>query len=181
MFRLAVDADLELGLLEARYAPLLFALTDRNRAHLRAWLPWLDSTTTVEDTRGFIDGALQQFAAGKGFQAGIWFRGELAGMIGYHAINWAGRKVELGYWLAADHSGKGIVTRAARALIDYAFAELDLNRVEIRCATDNTRSCAIPQRLGLRHEGVLRQAEWLYDHFVDHHVYSILKDEWQTE
>jgi ribosomal-protein-serine acetyltransferase len=70
------------------------------------------------------------------------------------------------------------MTKACRFLVDYAFAELKLNRVEIRCATGNHKSRAIPERLGFKLEGTVRQAEWLYDHFVDHALYGMLASEW---
>jgi ribosomal-protein-serine acetyltransferase len=178
MFSLRVDAEIELVLREERHAQAIFDLTERNRAHLREWLPWLDATTTVEDTRNFIRGSLQQFAANNGFQAGILFKGELAGMIGYHFINWSSRRTEIGYWLAQAYEGKGIMTRAARKLTDYAFTDLGLNRVEIKCATGNLKSRAIPERLGFTEEGTLRQVAWHYDHFLDLVVYSLLADEW---
>ena len=180
MFYTTIGDGAELRLLEERHAARLFALVDRNRAHLREWLPWLDTNTSVEASLHFIRHALQQFANNDGFQAGIWFEGDLAGVIGYHAIDWANRKTALGYWLGASFQGKGLMTRACQALVDYAFNELDLNRLEIRCAVGNTRSCAIPQRLGFQQEGLLRQVEWLYDHFVDHVVYSVLAREWHA-
>src|SRR3712207_8949375 len=55
-----------------------------------------------------------------------------------------------------------------------SFLELGLNRVGIACAVENEKSCAIPERLGFRNEGVQRQAEWLYDRFVDHVGYAVL-------
>lgn len=179
VFTYQLDDDTELSLFEVRHAPALFALTDANRASLRQWLPWLDATQSVEDTRAFILGALRQYGENRGFQAGIWYRGELAGCIGYHDIDWANRSVELGYWLGAAFQGHGLVTSACRALVTHAFRDLGLNRVTIRCATGNTRSCAIPERLGFKREGVLRQAERLYDQYVDLAVYSCLADEWQ--
>ena len=63
-------------------------------------------------------------------------------------------------------------------MITYAFDVYGLNKVEIHCATENRRSCAIPERLGFKQEGVLRQGEWLYDHFVDLAVYGLLASEW---
>jgi ribosomal-protein-serine acetyltransferase len=86
----------------------------------------------------------------------------------------------LGYWLGEEYQGKGLVTAACRALVEHAFGELGLNRVVISCATENEKSCAIPERLGFRREGIERQAEWLYDHFVDHVTYSALASEWLT-
>src|SRR6267378_3375084 len=165
---LHVDDDIELCLLEERHAQELFDLVDANRAHLRAWLPWVDYETSVEDSKAFIKSALRQFASNDGFQLGIRYRGQLAGLIGYHPINWSNRKVEIGYWLAESFQGRGLMTKACKTLITYAFDELGLNKVSVQCATGNSRSCAIPKRLGFTREGILRDAEWLYDHYVDH-------------
>lgn len=180
MFRYRIDEQTELRLLEEQHTHELFALTDHNRAHLRRWLPWVDSVTSPEDTRQFIKSALEQFAQNSGFHAGIWYKQKLVGVIGYHKIDWANRKTSIGYWLSAAYEGQGLMTKACRALIEYAFGNLKLHRIEIRCATENQKSRAIPQRLGFTQEGVIRQAEWLYDHFVDHVVYGMLASEWES-
>ena len=65
-----------------------------------------------------------------------------------------------------------------KAFVDYAFRELKLNRVEVRCAEENSKSRAIPERLGFVKEGIIREAEWIYDHYVDDVVYGILSREW---
>ena len=181
MFSHTLSEHAELRLLEERHAEELSDLTNRNRDHLRAWLPWVDANRTVEDRKKFIRGALKQFAENNGFQAGIWYDGRLAGVVGYHAIDWENRSTALGYWLGEEYQGKGLVTAACRALVEHAFEELGLNRVSIACATENKKSCAVPEteRLGFRREGVVRQAEWLYDHFVDHAVYATLASEWR--
>lgn len=178
MFCLIVDDDIKLCLREERHAEELFALVDANRVYLREWLPWLDASATVDDTRSFIKISLEQFAGNKGFQTAIIYNEQVAGMIGYHQIDWANRVVEIGYWLAADFQGRGIITRSCRYLVEYAFTALDLNRVVIRCAAGNHKSCAVPERLGFKQEGVLRQGEWLYDHYVDLVVYGMLREEW---
>ncbi len=180
MFSYKLGENTELRLLEERHAQELTDLTDRNREYLRAWLPWVDANRTVEDRKKFIRGALKQFAENNGFTAGIWHEGRLAGVIGYHSIDWENRTTAVGYWIGEEYQGQGLVTAACRALVDHAFEELGLNRVSIACATENKKSCAIPERLGFRREGVVRQAEWLYDHFVDHVVYATLASEWQT-
>jgi ribosomal-protein-serine acetyltransferase len=158
----------------------LFAVTDANRAHLRRWLPWLDSVKSSSDSAGFIQATLKQFAEHQGFNAAVLHDGAIVGVIGHHRISWANRSTSLGYWLAASHEGRGIMTAACRALVHHAFTEYTLHRVEIRCATGNARSCAIPVRLGFRREGHLREAEWLYDHYVDHHVFAMLQGEWKA-
>ena len=85
----------------------------------------------------------------------------------------------IGYWLGKEYQGKGLITESCRLLINYAFDEYNLNRVEIRCATGNSKSCAIPERIGLTMEGVIRDGEWLYDHFVDLYLYSMLASRWK--
>jgi ribosomal-protein-serine acetyltransferase len=180
MFDKDLGAGVCLGLLEERHAPELQKLIDRNRAHLRQWMPWLDWNTTVADSKAFIRGSLERFASGNGFDAGIWFEGVLAGAIGLHYINHNSRKTEIGYWLGAEFTGHGIMTKACAALLEHCFEDLKLHRVEIRCATQNLKSCAIPERLGFTSEGIIRDAEWLYDHFVNHKIYGLLETEWQT-
>lgn len=178
MFCLSVDPEIELCLFEDRHAEALFKLVDQNRIYLREWLPWLDANTSVDDTKTFIKSTLEQFAGNNGFQCGILYKNHLVGVIGYHKIDWANRAAGIGYWLSADAQGQGIITRACRCLVNYAFTELKLNRIEIRCATGNHKSCAIPHRLGFTKEGIHHQAEWLYDHYVDHVIYSVLAEAW---
>lgn len=174
-----IDEEIELRLPTTHESQTLFDLVDANRDYLRQWLPWLNSNTEVEHSKSFIASSRQQYAKWNGVQAGIWHQDELVGMIGYHYWDFSNRKTELGYWLSEHVTGQGIMTKVVRSCIDYAFADLDLNRVTINCATKNDRSCAIPRRLGFQHEGILRQSEWLYDHFVDWHCFSVLAKDWQ--
>ncbi|HYW13968.1 MAG TPA: GNAT family protein [Longimicrobium sp.] len=170
--------ELRLELLQPHHAESLFRAVDENRAHLRQWLPWVDGTRSPDDSLAFIRRTQKQFGANEGFQTVLMVRGEVAGMIGHTGIRWERRATGLGYWLAEKHEGRGFMTRACRAYVDHAFGELGLNRVEIRAATGNGRSRAIPERLGFTLEGVPRDAEWLYDGFVDHAVYGLLAREW---
>ncbi|NTW87022.1 MAG: GNAT family N-acetyltransferase, partial [Holophagaceae bacterium] len=90
------------------------------------------------------------------------------------------RSAAIGYWLAREAEGQGLMTRAVTALLRHGFRDLKLNRIEIRAGIRNRRSRAIPERLGFRREGTLRQAERLADRFVDHAVYGLLADEWRA-
>jgi len=179
MFEHQVDDNISLRLLAPRYADTLFALVDSNRQHLRHWLPWLDENVDVSDSLCFIQSTRKQFADNSGFVAGIWYCDELVGVIGHNRIDWENRIGWPGYWLAEGFQGKGIMTKSCRALANHSFTELNLNRIDIRCAVENSKSRAIPERLGFRQEGVVRQAEWLYDRFVDHIVYGMLEVEWK--
>ncbi|GGJ74455.1 GNAT family N-acetyltransferase [Virgibacillus salexigens] len=179
MFYHRLNPDTELRLLEHRHAEALFILTDRSRYHLRKWLPWIDYTQTVQHTLSFIDAALKQFSANNGFQAGIWYKGELAGIIGLHTINWENRSTSIGYWLGEQYQGNGLITQSCQPIISYCFQHLQLNRIEIRVATENKKSAAIPERLGFQKEGRLRKAEWLYNRYVDHDVFGLVKADLQ--
>lgn len=72
------------------------------------------------------------------------------------------------------------MTKSCAALLALCFTALDLERVEIRAAVDNSKSRAIPKRLGFVEEGCIRQGEYLYDKYVDLVVYGQLKKEWQA-
>lgn len=181
MFSHRLNNDCSLRQLALSDADELFAVCDANRVHLRRWLPWLDRTTKPTDTRTFIEGCVRQDEGNQGFQALILVKGRIAGLVGYHRIDWANRNTSLGYWLAAEYQGRGLMTASCRVLVDHGFASYNLHRIAISCAPENTRSRAIPTRLGFVYEGRLRDAEFLYDHYVDHEVYSQLQPEWQTQ
>jgi ribosomal-protein-serine acetyltransferase len=161
-------------------AETVFAVVDRNRMHLRQWLPWVDSSHSPEDIRQFIGRVVAQFEADLGPNTGIWVDGVFAGNVGCHPIDWANRSCSVGYWIDAAQQGKGAITRCCAAMLDYLFDELRLHRVEIRCGTGNTRSCAIPERLGFTREGLLREAEWVNDRWVDLVVWGMIEDQWRA-
>jgi ribosomal-protein-serine acetyltransferase len=181
MNRIPIDDQTYLKVLEEHDAEQLFILTDSCRTYLREWLPWVDSTKTIDDTIAFIKTSKKKFASNKGMDAGIWFNGQLAGVIGLHSIDWPNKKTSIGYWLGEPFQGRGLMTKSCIAMINYIFNDLQINRVEIRCAVMNSKSRAIPERLGFTNEGTIRDAEWLYDHFVDHIVYSLLAREWKIQ
>lgn len=178
MFYFKLGDDSELRLLEPRHAEKLFWLTDKSRNYLREWLPWVDFTNEVRNSKDFIEGTLKQFGNNNGFQAGIWYKGELAGVIGLHGINWANNSTSIGYWLGEDFQGKGLITLACKSVIDYSFNELKLKRIEISVATENHKSQAIPERLGFQKEGCIRSAEYLYDRYVDHYIFGLIEEDY---
>jgi ribosomal-protein-serine acetyltransferase len=178
-FQTQLDVHSELKALELEHAAELAALIDCNRSRLREWLPWLDRNKSQADSEAFIRFCLESEAARKTFTAGIWHEGRLAGVASYHPVDWNNRKVSIGYWVGEEFGKNGLATQAARALTRQAFEALDLNRVEIHCATGNVPSQRVAEAIGMTREGTLREAECLYGRFVDHHVYAALKAEWR--
>jgi ribosomal-protein-serine acetyltransferase len=178
--KLRVDDCVVLRQISESDAGELTELIDRNRPYLREWLPWLDSSTGIDDTTRFIGRSIEQAEDENGYTFGIVCGGVLAGVIGQHYLDSLNRRTEIGYWLDSSHQGAGIVTRSTARLTDYSFSYQDCNRVILHCAVGNTRSRAVAERLGFTQEGILREAEWLYDHYVDLVVYSMLKTQWVT-
>lgn len=181
MFYYSIDKEVKMGLLELKDAPKLYRLIQENRNELKPWLGWVDSVNSIQDTKHYIKVVQSKNIEGHGFQCSIWVKDELAGLIGFHNFSMQNRSVSIGYWLGKKYRKQGIAVRAAEALVTYAFEEWNVHRIEIRCATENYKSQGIPEKLGFKKEGRHREVEWLYDHYVDHWVYSLLKWEWDKK
>ena len=180
MLRHDLEAGAHLRLLEESDATELYALVDRNRAHLEPWLPWVPATTGPTSVLDFIRQTRRQVADNDGLQLAIADAdGSIAGVVGVHRVDWANRATSIGYWLSADRQHRGLMTAAVRALVDHAFGDWDLHRVEISAAVDNARSRGVPERLGFRAEGVRREAERHGDRYVDLVFYAMLASDWR--
>jgi len=90
------------------------------------------------------------------------------------------RRAELGYWIGVPYWNRGFVTEAATALLDYGFGELGLHRVVARHFPRNPASGRVLRKLGMTHEGTMRQDLLRWDQLEDVECYAILKPEWQT-
>lgn len=91
---------------------------------------------------------------------------------GYHCA-------ELGYELHPSYQGKGLITEANTALIDYGFRELGFHRIEACPLAENPASRSLLEKLGFTYEGKLRQRLFFRGEFKDQLYFSLLKDEWQ--
>jgi ribosomal-protein-serine acetyltransferase len=174
--QLLVADDIKLRLLEETDARELHALIEANRAYLVPWLPWA-AGQTFEDTLDFIRLTRSQAEGNGGFQAAITTDEGIVGVIGYVTVDWANRSTRIGYWLDEGRQGKGTMTAAVQLLVDHALRTWQLNRVEIVVATENRRSRAIPERLGFREEGTLRQYQLVDGRYLDCVSYSMLAED----
>jgi ribosomal-protein-serine acetyltransferase len=181
MFYLKVDSDLELRQFEQHEAGELFWLVDSNRFYLRKWLPWVDGMHSAGQFYSVLQMWHRQFYENDSYQLGIRYRGILSGSISLHGIDWSNSQASIGYYLAEKMQGKGIASKAVKAVINHAFKDLSLNRIEIRCGKDNYKSQGIPERLGFYREGIIRDGEYLNGRFHDLIVYGLLSREWAKE
>ncbi|WP_409250880.1 GNAT family N-acetyltransferase [Bacillus sp. SCS-153A] len=178
MFRLEVDEDTSISLLQPRHAVHLFYLVDANRNRLGKWLSFPGKTNSVEDSKLFIEKSLIRFGKNNGFWAGIWSGSELAGAIGFLYVDSVHQKTEIGYWLGSKFEGRGLVTKSCECFIRHAFEEWKLNKVEINMASGNIQCKAVAKRLGFKQEGIIRDYEHLNGEYHDRIVFGMLQKEW---
>lgn len=179
MVSFKVDSEVRLREFTLEDARAVFDAVIANRDHLSPFMHWMTPGYSIDSAKAFIEQSIEKRAARKSLSLGI-FRGEqFIGSIGFVYFDWVAGKAEIGYWISADEEGKGIVTASARLLIGFAFRELELNRIEIRCSSENRRSAAIPERLGFTREGLLRMAEFRNGRLHDFEIYGLLASEWK--
>ncbi|MBR2758881.1 MAG: GNAT family N-acetyltransferase [Exiguobacterium sp.] len=180
MLEYKLNDDITLRMFNTDDADELFELTIASKPYLREWLGWLDYIETVEDSKRNIEGRIKGLieTGGRPKSFALMYKGALAGTIGFNEIDRSIQCGTIGYWLGQEFQGKGIMSQALEVIIEYGFRDLKLNKIEIRVATENVKSRALPERFGFTEEGVIRDAEWLYDHYVDHVVYGLLQHEY---
>lgn len=154
----------------------IFNTINTQREFLGKWLPFVAFTRKVEDTVQFISSVLNVAPENRDDTFVIHYQGQFAGLIGFKSTDKQNRRTEIGYWLSEPYQKKGIMTLSVQSLIRLAFDEMNIHRIQIKCAVGNIPSRSIPIRLGFRHEGTERDGELLSeDRFTDIEVYSKLK------
>jgi ribosomal-protein-serine acetyltransferase len=167
MFSYKLDSILRLKLPDPGDAKEAAEVVRRNLSHLKPWMPWAVDEYSEDHAQDWIRRTLETFAGDGSFNALIILNDRIIGSIGFHDLDRPNRHASIGYWIDREHEGKGIITRCCRVLVDYLFDTMELNRLQINCNVENVRSRAIPERLGFKHEGVLRQVEFVDGRFRD--------------
>lgn len=150
----------------------------RNLERLRPWFFWANDEMDLRETQIELAEMERQPEPRTNLPYGLWRGEEFGGSFGLYKIDYANRIARIGYWLDAGFEGRGLATRAVRALVQYAFSGLHLNRIEIRCAPENAGSRAVPERLGFTEEGTHRQVLGLHGGFQDLVMYAMLARDW---
>lgn len=178
--KIQIEGNLYLRSLEISDADELFQVVDENRTHLREWLPWLDYNKTPKDSENFIKNTLKEIQETGTYSLFIIFDDKIVGIISQHMISQSNKYTTIGYWLAKSAAGNGIMTKALRKMMELSFYDQSLELVILAAAVENQKSRKVAERVGMKFEGILRQREWLYDHFVDHASYSMTKEEFEV-
>ena len=103
-----------------------------------------------------------------------------SGWITLVVSNWEHGLSEVGYALATDHQGRGVMGSAIELLLADLFTHTRIERVEARCATDNAPSQRVLEKVGFRREGTLRSYFRLHGRRVDNYLYAVLKTDWES-
>ncbi len=172
--------EINLTQLKSSDAVAIFNTIDSQREYLGKWLPFVEFTKELSDTEGFVNSIANAPQDRFEFVFTIRKSDEFIGLIGFKDTDRVNKKTEIGYWLSEKYQRQGIVTKAVERLCDFAFAELGINRIQIKCAVGNEPSRKIPQRLGFKYEGMERQGELLTGGvYADLEIYSKLKSDWR--
>ncbi|MER5220557.1 GNAT family N-acetyltransferase [Streptomyces flaveus] len=166
----------ELRALEPWRAEEFYAFVVRSGAHLSPWLPWAMDIDEPAKAERWLQGYAEDQARDGRRVYGIWLDGLLVGGAGFATFDARTGNCSLGAWLAPEARGRGLVTRTARLMIDWAFGTRGMVRAEWSAATGNVHSIAVAKRLGMEREGVLRSALALGGVRHDVEVWSLVSD-----
>lgn len=145
---LKVDKFIELKLPKKEDAIPVFLLIMKNRDWLGKYMEWESTTKTPQDIADFFERSEHKSYYDHSFPLIIWYKDEIVGIISYNKGNSIKKEVEIGYWISKEFSGIGIITRATKTLIKYAFSITDIKTIYICCEISNIKSYKIPQNLG---------------------------------
>ncbi|GHO78020.1 GNAT family N-acetyltransferase [Ktedonobacter sp. SOSP1-85] len=181
MFTYDLGDGASLQILEMRHAPEFLEFVDENRAYLGEWMSWDTTMQTLEDAQNFIKRGLSRFSDDGIPWVGIWLNGRMVGGIHFSPIDPRVHSTEVGYWLGQSATGRGLMTRALKAMLHYAFDLLHVNRVGLQADVRNSRSRAVAERLGFTFEGIRRQSLEYKGQLIDIATYSLLAQEWREQ
>ncbi|WP_329123220.1 GNAT family N-acetyltransferase [Streptomyces sp. NBC_01465] len=180
MFAISLGDGAELKPLEPWRAGEFLAHVDRGREFIGQYIGFADVNKDLESARAFLQAYAEKQAADGGRIYGIWLDGTLVGGVLFRIFDTALETCEVGCWLEPSATGRGLVTRAIGVLIDWAVEERGMHRVEWMAASGNTASISVAKRLGMKHDGTLREAYPYKGVRHDEEIWSVLAPEWRA-
>lgn len=142
--------------------PKMAQLVNENLEHLRPWMPWAQTPRSPEQQSESMASAHDRFLRNEDLMYLILHQDQIIGSCGIHRVDWSVPVSDIGYWIDYRQQGKGYVTEVAGALTELALTPADrgglgFERLEIRCDARNTKSAAVPKRLGYELEATLKR------------------------
>jgi ribosomal-protein-serine acetyltransferase len=162
------------------HATALASLVQQNIEHLQGYLPAVANLSSVEAAGDHLCFAVAHASKAEIFEWHLFVEGTLCGSVRLKDIDRSDRKAKIGYFIGQQFTGKGIVSSAVFTVLEFCFGPLNLNRIELRCASRNEPSKRVAERLGFVHEGILRQEQCLNGVFVDQHIYGLLATDFEA-
>ena len=165
--------------IEVTDGPELWDAVEGSRWHLERWLPWVPFNNTRDASLRYAEACALDWDAGRAVRFAIRDKKtrELLGVVGLDSCVHLHRACELGYWLRREATGRGYMTEAAQAAVDFAFSRMGVHRIRCAAATDNVASLRVIARLGFRFEGIARQAELVGSRWLDHAIFARLSSD----
>ncbi len=180
MFKYDLGDGAELRMLELRHAQTFLDFIEANSDHLGVYLGWGESIKTLEDAERFIKRGIARYAEDALPWVGIWLEGQMVGGLLFFPLDRMVNSTEIGYWLGANVTGRGLMSKAIKAMLEFVFEELKINRLVLHTDVRNQASRAVAKRLGFKLEGIERQSWLLHGEYTDNALYAMLAEEWRA-
>jgi ribosomal-protein-serine acetyltransferase len=180
MFKHDLGDGVQLRMLELRHAQKFLEFIEANSDHLGVYLGWGETIKTLEDAERFVKRGIARYAEDSLPWVGIWLEGELVGGLLFFPLDRRVNSTEIGYWLGANVTGRGLMGKAIKAMLEFVFEELKLNRLVLHSDVRNQASRAVAERLGFKLEGIERQSWFLKGEYTDNALYAMLAEEWRA-
>ena len=160
-------------------APALYGAARESIMTVGQWLPWLDSSYTRQHSERWIAEVQAHWRTRSEFPFGVFSAddGACLGGVGLNHINPMHRLANLGYWVRAGATGRGVARRAARLAARFGLTDLQFGRIEILTAVDNRASQLVAIAVGAHFDGVLRDRLFHRGSWVSAHLYSLVRDD----
>ena len=171
----SVRDNVVLRLVDPSDASSLYEQIEKTRDQLAKFMPWGESTQSIEDERNFLIYCQSRMQEKKLWNASIWIDNKPVGMIDLHNIDLDNQRAEIGYWLGKDYQGNGVMTDSLKRVLQVGFEELKLHKIKLIAEIINEASNDVAKRVGFKLEGQLKDEIYSNGAFHDANLYGIFK------
>ncbi len=158
-------------------APTLARAALESHREITSWMPWCHANYSLQEAQTWIELTIRGRREGSLYDFAIIVDGEFAGACGINQVNAQDQVANLGYWLRSSATGKGVAGVAAQQVINWAFENTELNRIEIVVAIDNLRSQRVAEKLNAHRDAVLEKRTMVKGQPSRAILYSVLRSD----